>query len=329
VIVRSAENFHSEADIAAFVDRAAAAGITTLSVLAKQDEDRDIPSGAVFYRSAIAPAAAGYENFDVLATLVPRAHARGLRVQAWIPQFHDQVAARRQPAWQMMTRREGRIVPYAGVRQTEYFVNPLDPEVQAYERSIIAEVVSRYAVDGVMLDWLRFDNYDMDLGELSRRQFQALGGRDPLAIDHDRDSAARRRWNAFRQDGIAAYVASVRRMLPSGMELGVYILPPEFAEVGQDGGRFAAQVDHLAPMCYAGDWQFALPWIWENCLADTVARAGPAAVVPTLDATLDDGQFRQLADHLRRDFPGIRTIAWFFHDRWPSAEIDRAGTRGR
>ena len=329
LVVRSGENFHSAADVETFVEHAAAAGVATISLLVKQDEDRPTPSGQVYFRSAIAPPVPGYEDFDVLATMLTAAHARNIKVLAWLPQFHDQVAARRHPDWQMTTWRNGKPVPYTGNHQPEFFVNPLHPAVQAYERSIIAEVVGRYAVDGIVLDWIRFDNFDMDLSETSRTLFRAAAGTDPADIDLGTDSPARARWNDFRTDAIAAYVASIRRLLPEGMSLGVYILPPEFAEVGQDAAKFAGHLDTLAPMCYFLDWQFPIDWLWERCLPDTVARAQGAAVVPTLDAKLPDADYQQIFAHLRRDFPAIRRIAWFHHDRWSLQDIQRVGGLGR
>lgn len=329
IVVRTPANFRTPADVGRFVEQAARHGVGTISLLVKQDEDGTIPSGAVYYRSTVAPVAQGYAGFDVLQTMLEAAHARGLRVQAWIPQFHDQVAARANPAWQMRTLKNGAIVPYTGARQTEYFVNPLDPAVQAYQLAIVREVVTRYAVDGVMLDWIRFDDYPMDLGDVTRAQYQARHGVDPATIDFTRAGPERDRWNAFRTDGIAAQVAAVRTAVGPAMPLGVYILPPEFVEVGQDAAKFRTSADVLAPMCYHRDWGYPLPWLWDSCLHDTVARAGPAAVVPTLDSGLTDADYQALFAQLRTRFPQVRTLAWFFHDTWTEERLARIARLSR
>ena len=323
VIVRTAQNFHRAQDVQRFVEQAAKNGVQTISLLVKQDEDGPIASGRAFYRSEIAPSARGYEQFDVLQAMLDAAHARQIRVRAWMPQFHDQVAATTHPAWQMMSAKKGQVRAFTGSNQKEFFVDPLNPEVQAYELSLIREVVAKYPVDGLMLDWIRFDDYNMDLGDATRAKYQALHGIDPLTLDFSKPGAALAQWNDFRTDGLADYVRQVRSAVPTVMEIGVYLLPPEFVEVGQDAGKFNASVTTLSPMCYFLDWGFPLEWFWTSCLASTVQKAGQAGIAPAVDANLSDAQYAAMLEHMRRDFPQIKTIAWFQHEAWTPALMAR------
>jgi hypothetical protein len=247
----------------------------------------------------------------------------GIQVHAWMPQFHDQIAAKRRPAWQMMVATNGQAAPYTGSRHKEYFVNPLHPEVQAYELSLVQEVTRKYSVDGVMLDWIRFDNYNMDLSDYTRRQYQTRYQVDPLALDFSRPSVALTQWNNFRTEGIAAYVQQVRQVLPAGMPLGVYILPPEFVEVAQDANKFNTFVDALSPMCYFIDWGYAIHWVWSSCLAGTAQKAGKSEIVPAMDSQLTHEQYQQIFAHLRSDYPQIKTISWFHHGKWTQALFQR------
>lgn len=328
IIVRTAENFRHAGEVAAFVEKAAENQVAVINLLVKQDEDGQIESGQVYYRSAIAPIAPGYADFDVLRSMLAAAHARNIKVRAWIPQFHDQAAAKRHPAWRMMAYADGQVVPYTGSRQREYFVNPLDPAAQDYELSIIKEVAENYPVDGIMLDWLRFDNFNMDLGDFTRREYRSRYRLDPLNIEFSKAGEALDQWNDFRTDGIAAYVRSVRQNLPARMHLGVYILPPEFVEVGQNAGKFRQDVDSLAPMCYFRDWDFPLAWLWSGCLMTTARLSGDAEIVPAMDTQLDDAQYREIFAHLRRDFPQIKTLAWFHHGQWNAALLQRIAQLG-
>jgi len=316
IIVRTAENFHRPQDVATFVELAQQTHVSVISLLVKQDEDAFVKSGQVYYRSKIAPSAPGYLHFDVLQTMLDEAHARGIKVYAWIPQFHDQAAARKHPDWQMMAFVDGQVVPYSGSGQTEYFVNPLHPDVQAYELSIIQEIAENYPVDGIMLDWIRFDDYNMDVSDITRGQYQSLSGVDPLTLDFQNPSPAIEQWNDFRTDAIAAYAQKVRESLPANLHLGVYILPPEFVEVGQDAAKFNADVDALAPMCYFRDWGYPLEWFWESCLAGAAQKSGKTELVPVMDSHLNDEAYRQIFAHLRRDFPQVTSLAWFFYGQW-------------
>lgn len=329
IIVRTPASLRRVEDVTALVEQAARHGVAVISLLVKQDEDGAIESGRVYYRSAIAPVAAGYEDFDVLQAMLTAAAPHKIRVRAWIPQFHDQVAAKRNAAWQMRALRDGTVQPYTGSRQTEYFVNPLHPEVQAYELSIIREIVGRYAVDGVMLDWIRFDNFDMDLGDVTRQAYRGLTGQDPVGIDFAHAGAERERWNEFRSDGLAAYVRSVRQAIGAQLPLGVYVLPPEFVEVGQDAAKFLPAADAIAPMCYFRDWKFPIEWFWSSCMADSARKTGSAQLVPALDANLTDEQYRQMFEHLRRDFPQVRTLAWFEHEQWSEDKLRRIAAQSR
>lgn len=323
IIVRTAENFHRPDDVAAFVELAAQNNVKVISLLVKQDEDAFVASGQVYYRSKIAPIAAGYMRFDVLQTMLDEAHARGIKVRAWIPQFHDQVAATKHPEWQMMALKDGQVSPFTGSGNEEFFVNPLHPEVQAYELSIIREVAQNYPVDGIMLDWLRFDDYNMDVSDFTRQLYQSTVGIDPLTIDFSHPDAALERWNSFRTDGIAAYTHTVRESLPAGMLLGVYILPPEFVEVGQDAAKFSSDVDFLAPMCYFRDWGYPLEWVWQSCLATTAQKAGKTPVTPTMDSHLTDDEYRQILAHIRQDYPQVTMLSWFYHERWTEEMFKR------
>jgi hypothetical protein len=323
VVVRTAENFHTPADVTSFVAMAARNQVAAISVLVKQDEDGVIPSGQVFFNSKIAPIAPGYQGFDVLQTMIDAAHPLGIKVRAWVPQFHDQTAVLLHPEWQMMVLQNGQVVPYTGAKGTEIFANPLDPGVQHYELAILKEIATNYAVDGITLDWLRFDNYNMDLGTATRQMYQAATGIDPLTIDFTLPGQGRDRWNNFRTDGVAAYAHSVRGNIPATVPLGVFIMPPDFVEVAQDAAKFNTQVSFLEPMCYFRDWNYTVDWVWNNCMATTAQKAGVGAIFPTMDSNLTDDQYRQILAHLRQDYRQVSMISWFYHGQWTEVMLKR------
>ena len=326
IIVRTVRNLRRPADVAALVGLAAASHVAVINVAAKQDEDDEVPSGTVFYDSAIAPRAPGWERFDALGEMVKVAHRQGLKVRAWVPQFHDQVAVGRNAAWQMQAAVDGKVTPFVGSDRKEYFINPLDAGAQAYQRSIVDEIARRYAVDGIVLDWVRFDDFNMDLGPDTRARYRALFGIDPLAIDFKTESDARRQWNAWRTGEIGAYVQSVRRTLDvarPGIELGMYILPPEFVEVGQDVAAFAGALNFVSPMAYFRDWGYEPSWVYRSVMPTSVAKAGRAAVIPVLDEDWTDAAYREIIPHIRRDFPAVTTLSWFVYGHWTEGAFRR------
>ncbi|CAM4205964.1 hypothetical protein GCM10007362_43480 [Saccharibacillus endophyticus] len=330
VIVRTVNQFTDKEDVEAFVEQAERYGVDVISMNVKQDEDDEVPSGQVFYRSDIAPIAEGYEDFDALREVVTQAHAAGIKVHAWIPQFHDQEAFLKNEDWQMQSLADGKRTPFTGSNGSEYFVNPLHPQVQQYERSIIREVVENYSVDGVTLDWIRFDDYNMDVSDYTIAQYQAKFGYSPLAIDFDKDSPQRRQWNEWRTDRIGKYVGDVRqdisRSTNPDVQLGVYVLPPEFTEVGQNVAKFKQYVDFIAPMAYFDDWGFNSEWVYgseSGILKDTRDRlAGTSAqIVPTLDQDWTDEDYQEIYGGIRQNYPNVNRLSFFAYGAWTEDEL--------
>jgi len=243
-----------------------------------------------------------------------------------MPQFHDQMAALHHPEWQMQSLVDGRVVHFAGRGRKEVFLNPLNPAARDYQRSLIEEIVGAYDVDGIVIDWVRFDDYNMDLSVETRSRFKASAGFDPVEIDFSSDSPQRRQWNRWRATQIGEHVKRLRDALDAvkpGLELGAYILPPEFAEVAQDAGQFSDSVTFLSPMAYYKDWGLPSSWIVRTLLPQTVDKAGRAAIIPVFDEDLTDTVAREVLPEISRTWPGINTLSWFVYGKWSSAALRR------
>ena len=217
-----------------------------------------IPSGQVFYNSSIASIASGYNSSELMHYLINLAHENNILVKAWIPQFHDQIAYNLNSEWRMKMLRKNRVVPFNNGR-SEYFVNPIHPDVQAYELSIILEIIQNFAIDSVALDWIRFDDYNMDMSDYTRNLYIAEKGIDPVSINFSSDNNQRREWNLWRSNHIATYIEQVKQsihLIKPDIPLGIYALSPEWEEVGQNSALFHESIDFIAPLCYYDDCGF-------------------------------------------------------------------------
>lgn len=119
--------------------------------------------GDVLYRSDIEPfnsILTGRENsnpgYDPLAFAVAECHRRGMECHAWMVTIplgsRKHVRALGNSS---VTRRKPEIcVSY----NRQYFLNPGHPATKEYLMSLVREVVTRYDVDGVHLDYLRYPN---------------------------------------------------------------------------------------------------------------------------------------------------------------------------
>lgn len=329
LVVRTIANFADHGDVVRFMDLAKKYSYTMISFAVKQDEDDEVISGTVFYPSKIAPVAPIYRTYDVVADIIAEGKKRGLKMKAWIPQFHDQVATKKGDAWSMKALVNGQIVNYTGSGTSkEYFANPLNPDVQNYQLSIVKEFLTMYQVDAVAVDWLRFDDYHMDLGDATRADYKAVYGYDPITIDFSRNTTQRTQWNDYRSTKLAAYVAKLRLTVDSvrpGMILGAYTLPPDFIEVGQNAKKLAPYLDFFSPMAYYDDWGYNISWVTDTVMTLLVGAVGPdKAILPAYNYYWTQSQFKTIYSSLASKFPKIRGASFFKYGYWEEADMKNA-----
>lgn len=323
LVVRSFRNFEEPSNINRVLDLVKNNNFNTISIQIKQDEDdpEEAPSGSVYYASKIAPIPARYKNWDIIKALITGAKQRGLRVKAWMPLFHDQQAALAHPEWAMKALIGGKIVNYTGsnAAKPEYFINPLNTEVQNYQISIIKEFLTSYQVDSVVFDWIRFDDYHMDMSDATRAAYKAYAGIDPITIDFTKNNATLQKWNDWRTTKLAEFTKRITdevRTLRPGTEIGAYILPPEFLECGQDAAKLSPYLDFLAPMAYNVDFQKPLDWIYNTIIPQTVAKANGKKVIPTLDHKMTAAQYEEVFKALAAKYPNMRAVSFFKYQWW-------------
>lgn len=124
-------------------------------------------NGTVLYRSKIEPWAdelGGRDpGFDPLAVACKEAHRRGMGIHAWAnvmpgwrgdkPPTNPNQLYRKHPDW-FWRDESGRRQPLGWYNS----LNPCYPEVRRYVTSVMHEIVAKYPVDGLHLDYMRFPN---------------------------------------------------------------------------------------------------------------------------------------------------------------------------
>ena len=121
-------------------------------------------SGTAYYNSNIEPwgyyAGGRYPGYDPLAYAIEQAHRRGLELHAWVNVFHTSsmepgTPAYEHPEW-VCTNRDG-------VFMTKHrCLSPGIEAVREYTVNVIMEIVQNYDVDGIHLDFVRWNEYDED-----------------------------------------------------------------------------------------------------------------------------------------------------------------------
>jgi uncharacterized lipoprotein YddW (UPF0748 family) len=244
---------------------------------------------------------AAAQTFDPIAEAINQAHAAGLRVHAWLdvvrvapagelPFARDHVIYQH-PEWLMVPRAiAAELLPvdvhspdYVGrlVRWTRtstdridgLYLSPAVPEAASYLAEAVRDIVSRYSLDGVYLDHVRYPAADFDygvrsiaafrdfmrgqLGLTERQPIESIQALDPFAYPNELPD----QWRSFRRAQLTALVArlrsTVKSVRPEAIVSVAVTSDSESAERDnlQDWRTWAANefIDALCPMVTGAD----------------------------------------------------------------------------
>jgi uncharacterized lipoprotein YddW (UPF0748 family) len=299
--------------IAAMVNTARDGGFNTVFVQVRA-------RGEAFYNSAIEPRASELDaapaSFDPLATALDVAHRAGLRVHAWInvnfvasaatlPRSRSHVVFRH-PEWLMVPNALAGPLGSVDPKSPEYvadlarwtrplsaqieglYLSPISEDAQRYLTSVVSEIATKYAVDGIHLDYLRFPSDAFDYSRTTLAAFRAEHASQVPAAERQRlDARAASEpaiwtnylpegWTTFRRDRLTALAT---RLAQAARAARPQVLVT--AAVGKNadeslayrfqdwrGWSSAGVFDALCPMLYTVDAQE---------FSDLLARAKSAA----------------------------------------------------
>ena len=263
----------SEPDLAKIFDQLAAAGFNTVFF-------ETVNASYPIYPSRVAPAQNPLvKGWDPLAAAVKLAHERGMELHAWVwifaaanrrhnailnqPADYPGPVLRAHPDWAMFDR-QGRLFDQ---NNKKAFFDPANPEVRSYLTNLLEEIATRYDVDGIQLDYIRYPFQDPSLnqsygyGRAGRQQFQAQTGFDPLNVSVG-DRILWQKWTDFRIQQIDSFVSSVSQRLKAQrpnliLSTAVFPLrrPERLQRLQQNWEEWAirGEIDLMIPMTYALD----------------------------------------------------------------------------
>ncbi|MEH1913903.1 MAG: family 10 glycosylhydrolase [Nostoc sp.] len=310
----------SKAGLAQIFDRLAQAGINTVFF-------ETVNAGYTIYPSQVAkeqnPLIRGWNPLEEAVKL---AHERDMELHAWVWTFaagnqrHNEIlnlnpnypgpVLAAHPDWANYDNL-GNMIP---IGQSKPFFDPANPEVRQYLLKLYEEIVTKYKVDGLQLDYIRYPFQDPSAGrtygygKAARAQFQQLTGVDPVNISPSQTDLWQK-WTTFRTEQVDSFVAQVSQQLRQkqpNLILSVAVFPlPELEriqKIQQNWETWARRgdVDLIVPMTYALDTsrfqRLAQPWIASKQLGATLLVPGIRLLsLPTI------GAFDQL--QLVRDLP--------------------------
>lgn len=308
-------------------DRLAAAGINTVFF-------ETVNAGYPIYPSRVAPAQNPLtRNWDPLEAAVELAHERGMAIHAWMWTFaagnqaHNRILNQpdsypgplisAHPDWANYDNR-GQMIP---IGQTKPFLDPANPGVRSYLLRIVGEIASRYDVDGIQLDYIRYPFQDPSAGRTygygiaARQQFQQRTGVDPIQLsprDNPNHTPAERQqqrrlwqaWTDFRIEQVSSFVGEVSNLLERenpDMTLSVAVFPhsehERLQKLQQHWEQWAenGDVDLVVLMSYVQDTdqleRVTRPWLVENRFDSALILPGIRLLDMPNEVALDQIQF--------------------------------------
>ena len=287
----------SPASIIAAVDRATDGGFNTLIVQVRGRGDAYYDSR---YEPRPALLARQPESFDPLELMLERAHRAGIKVHAWVNvnlvSDADPPASRRhlvylRPEWLMVPRPLAedlfrlnprdpqylkRLSEYARARSDRVeglFLSPIHKGAADHVTKVIGDIVSRYDVDGIHLDYIRFPNDEFDYSADALEEFRSnITSRATASERREYTARAKGRplfytemfpqgWQEFRRSRLTALLSRIRSTVkarrPRTMLTAAVF--PDAADATnrrfQDWGGWLASglLDAICPMAYTTD----------------------------------------------------------------------------
>jgi uncharacterized lipoprotein YddW (UPF0748 family) len=303
--------FHTPAEVDTLVDTAAAGNINTLFVQMRRHGD-------AWYNRRSEPRAAALAavpDFDPLADLLDKAHARGIAVHAWL--VVSVACPRSEPTRtspQHLCAGHGPGTPdplrWTTATASGEQVGELDfghPGAVVYMEDLVQRLLWNYpALDGIHYDFIRLGGQSYGYNAVSLGRFRAAYGLPPSYRPRPADPA----WSQWRRDRITELVrrlyirikainprAQVSAATITWGGLGSYT-PDDwpnsaaYAQVFQDWPAWLNEgiLDFAVPMHYFSEGDARARSWYDGWLAFDRAHSGRRAIVPGTGAWLNNPQ---------------------------------------
>lgn len=167
-------------------------------------------AGDAYYNSAYEPRATnikGAPDFDPLGYAISQARANGLEIHAWFnvyrvatgtAQLPPNHVAALHPEW-LSEDVNGNNKSADGI-----FLDPGVPEVNSYIASLIADILSKYDIDGINLDFIRYPDKNWGYNPIAVQRFNAEYGRTGKPSPNDPQ------WCQWRRNNVTEMVRTIR-----------------------------------------------------------------------------------------------------------------------
>ncbi len=191
-------------EVNATIEAAKKAGVNALFIQVRKNAD-------AYYKSSIEPPGSGMApGFDSLAYTIEKAHAQGIQVHAWVnvlrvgssrPSTDPKNVVNVHPEWINRTH-DGKIMGTEGV-----YLDPGVPAAGQYVTKIMVDIATRYDVDGIQLDYIRYPGVNFGYSDIALARYYAESGTATKPDPKDP------KWLQWKRDQVTALMRSIHKQL--------------------------------------------------------------------------------------------------------------------
>jgi uncharacterized lipoprotein YddW (UPF0748 family) len=266
----------SASAVGATLDRLAKAGINTVFLETFFHGYTIFPSNTYQQYGLSETQNPKFAGWDPLAVWVEECHKRGLKLHVWYQSFYVGTDSfngpgpilKQYPQWanvQYSSMEQPNLVP-STLEKGAYFADQSNPEAAAFLLKLIEEIVTRYDIDGLQLDYM---DYPLSLSPdrvsfvkstwgytpIARRLFQERTGVDPATLTPE-NTLLWEQWSAFKEEQVNRFVQQASEIVRQHKP-GLKLSATAFAKLleakvkkHEDWRLWAEQgwIDFLAPM---------------------------------------------------------------------------------
>ncbi len=259
--------------------------------------------GFTIYPGSNVPIRPEYEGYDVLKQFIKEGHSRGIAIHCWTETFYWQVDTEKypqyprtplfdaHPEWRLLTK-GGKTTEVA--EPAHIFADPANPGVQLFLLEYYRDLLRRYDIDGLDLDYVRYTSGALDTGytPYASSAFKAESGVDPLNINRKKNPVLWMKWVKWREGRITEFVGKLAELVqnekPSVM-LSAAVSPSYYNRRGrsftfQDWATWLNRnyPDAIMPMAYGS----TLNSIRKEIAAVAVRNKRKALIIPALAVSI-------------------------------------------
>jgi hypothetical protein len=219
-------------------------GVNTVAVQVYPDDD----NAGVYWQSSLAPT-----RKDVLGPFITKAHAKNLKVWAWMNTLDLNWRYAAFPDWRVKVYSNEVLTTTTGWYER---ISPFVEENNLYIRSLYKEIATKYNVDGFLLQDDLYLSNNEGFDTVTKAAYQTAFGKalTPSILKSDTDSAKFYAWKSNKLTQLTSQITSDVHAIKPNAKVAVNVYPEAVMlqnnNINEDFVNITKAADYSAIMAY-------------------------------------------------------------------------------